>query len=245
MNPSDPEWRREVVRKALAPGCPPEQELAAYWEGHGENREHLERHVAGCESCAAWLDLRAEFEEGRGTGAEQADVAAIAARLREQTRRLTGDEGGEGRPWWQAWLGWPLRAQLAGALAAVLLVAAAGLQWRSARVAWLEGGGVGGAVRSAPVIRVSPTGDLGEAPREVKWTGVAGAVDYEVTLSEVDGTELWKTHSGNTAAEIPEAVREKMLPRKTLVLRVTARAADGGIAGQSEDSQFRVLAPQP
>ncbi|MCC6368131.1 MAG: hypothetical protein IT165_31795 [Bryobacterales bacterium] len=244
MNPSDPEWRRKVVRKALAPECPLEEELAAYWEGEGGNRESLERHVAGCESCAAWLEMRAEFEQGKATGAEQADVAAIVERLREQTRRLTGEEEPR-RRWWQAWRAWPMRAQLAGALAAALLVVAAGLQWRSARVAGLEGGVVGGAVRSAPVIRVSPTGDVGEAPREVKWTTVAGAVDYEVKLSEVDGTELWETHGANTAAEIPEAVREKMLPRKTLVLRVTARAADGAIAGQSEDSQFRVLAPQP
>jgi hypothetical protein len=217
----------------------------AYWEGRGENREVVERHLAGCESCAAWLEMRKEFEQAEATEAEQADVAAIVALLREQTLQLAGGKEERHGRWWQVCLGWPVQARLAGALAAVLLVVAAGVQWRSSGVGGLDGAAVGGAVRSAPVIRVSPAGDVGEVPHEVRWTDVSGASDYEVKLMEVDGTELWKAHGAQTAAEIPEAVREKMLPRKTLLLRVTAKAADGAIVGQSEDTQFRVLARQP
>ena len=223
----------EAFHQSLQPGpaCPPVEQLAAYADGVLADPEQarLARHCADCPACAAELSLYRQFAAAQVRPEEAADVAWMAERLRpapvpavERPRR--------------AW--WMLPAPV-WALAGVALVAS-GLGWQAFRgsmppVALEEGSS---ALRSASVELLTPAGDLAEAPAEITWKPVDGAVDYEVKVLAVDGVPLasQRTTEPRWAAQ---PLRQLMQPRRTLLVRVTAFGADGKPWAASADVQFR------
>ena len=127
------------------------------------------------------------------------------------------------------------------AVAAVLIAAAVGVEWRFAGPPALRPAGELEVMRSRELELLAPRGDLHETPREIQWQPVAGCAKYGVRLLEVDGTELWKMETAQTRVEIPPQVQERIVPAKTLLCEVVAFDAAGRKTAESETVRFRLL----
>jgi len=93
--------------------------------------------------------------------------------------------------------------------------------------------------RSARIEATVPTGDLGAAPAQLRWTAVAGATSYEVVVLEADGTVLWRGSAQRPQVALPAAVVAQFVPGKTITWEVTA-LHDGAVLAQSATERFRV-----
>jgi hypothetical protein len=128
--------------------------------------------------------------------------------------------------------------------ASVLVVAGAGaLLWRPAPA--IESDAPGTIYRSTRVEVDAPQGDVAAPPTELRWAAVPGAVDYEVRLSEVDGTELWRVRTPSPSVAVPPEIAAMALPAKTLVWSVTATGSAGPVLAESGPTRFRVRVRQP
>ncbi len=202
-------------------------------------------HVAGCARCQTERELFAAYEANEPVDGEGLAVEWIAAQTK---RRLAAAEPGTAHPAVAApaapsrttW-GLPSWALMAASVA--IIVGGAALLVTSDR--GVEPGTGGGDVyRTARVEITGPAGEVAEAPTQLVWTAVTGAVQYEVRLSEVDGTELWRVTTSSPAAPVPSEVRARALPAKTLVWQVSAKDAQGRTIAESGATGFRVrIAP--
>lgn len=207
-------------------------EVEALAEGRPATAEAT-AHVNGCARCAHEVASLREFLEAEPREAEIADLEWVESRLAK-------------RPGRRSWLGWLSASPVprwAFSLAAMLLVVAGALQLRHmAEPAPAEFGGIGAkVVRSTQVRLIGPSGDLEAAPGEFQWETVAGAVSYEVQISEVDGTSLWRGSSTLAKLNTAGDIQNLMLPRKTLVWRVKALGVGGSVLGESGAERFRVV----
>jgi hypothetical protein len=204
--------------------------------------EAEEAHVGGCARCQTERELFAAFEANEPVEGEGLAVEWIAAQTK---RRLTAAQPGGVRPAAAAraprtsW-GLPSWALMAASLA-VIIGGAALLVSPNRGIDSVPGGG--DVYRTARVEITSPAGDLAEAPAQFAWTAVAGAVQYEVRLSEVDGTELWRVTTSSLAVPVPAEVRARALPAKTLIWQVSAMDAQGRTVAESGATGFRVRIP--
>ncbi|MFN7980052.1 MAG: hypothetical protein U0P30_18105 [Vicinamibacterales bacterium] len=186
-------------------------------------------HVAGCARCQTELELFRSFEANTPVEGEGLAVAWIAA---ETKRRLTPAAPVPAvRPAWRL-RSWALMAASVAVIAggAVLLMRPAG------PVAVPD---------TAPVYRgaqitIDSAGELAAAPESLSWTAVDGAVNYDLRLLEVDGTELWHTATSSPTVSVPADARAAFLPGRTLVWRVEARDAGGRTIVSSGDTRARV-----
>jgi hypothetical protein len=221
---------QELLR---GPGnCLGPSELEAYVEGR---LPQVEAHVDACAACAHEVASLREFLAAEPRDSELADLKWVESRLAKPAPR---------RAWW-SWIGASPSPRWAISLAAMLLVVAGALQLRHlAGPAPAEFGDSGTKVlRSSQVRLTGPLGDLESAPAEFQWEAVAGAVSYEVQVSEVDGSSLWRGTSSQTKLNAAADIQSLMLPRKTLVWRVKALGAGGTVLGESGAERFRVLPP--
>lgn len=240
-----------LLKAALAatPHCATAEELArlcgADREGGADAR--IAEHVSGCSRCRTELALLQDFERGARPDEEEA-VAAIVARLAPDVGALVRGEAGA-----------PARARAAPAprwtLPSFLRTAAAGLAVATATAlavltftsrdggppALSPGEASGPAVmRSTSVALVAPRGDLDAPARELTWQAVPGAASYEVLVTEVDRTEVWKGEVREARAALPPAVSARAVPGKPFVWRVVAKDAQGRAIATSEGQRFRV-----
>ena len=93
--------------------------------------------------------------------------------------------------------------------------------------------------RSSQIAATVPTGDLAEAPSQLRWIAVAGATSYEVAVLEADGTVLWRGSAQEPNVAMPGKVVAQFVPGKTIFWEVTARR-DGTALAQSGTQRFRV-----
>lgn len=217
----------EGTRKA----CPAFEVLAALHEGTLPAAEAAtaQQHLRDCPSCRTEFAMLRDFAAARPAAGEAADVAHIVSRLRAAPTRK--------RSWW-AFPAFPRWAAAAAAMA-VVVVAAIELQpWRSRDLPQLESTGT---LRSGTVIDLSPRGDVATVPTRFSWTTVPDAVQYEVAVSEVDGTGLWRARSALSHLDVPPAVSTAFLPSKTLVVQVTAFDRSGVRLAQSGPARIRYL----
>ena len=202
-------------------------------------------HVAGCARCQTERELFAAYEanepvEGEGLAVEW--IAAqtkrrLAATLPATAASPAATPAAAPRTTW----GLPSWALIAASVA-ILVGGTALLVTPDRRIE--PGAGGGDVYRTARVEITGPAGELAEAPTHLVWTAVPGAVQYEVRLSEVDGTELWRVTTSSPAVPVPSEVRARALPAKTLVWQVSARDAQGRTIAESGATGFRVrLAP--
>ncbi len=201
-------------------------------------------HVAGCARCQTERELFAAFEANEPVEGEGLAVEWIAAQTK---RRLSAAQPGGVRPAAAApasaprssW-GLPSWALMAASVAVV--VGGATLLLNPSRgIDGVPGGG--DVYRTARVEISSPAGELAEAPAEFAWTVVTGAAEYEVRLSEVDGTELWRVTTSSSPAPVPAEVRARALPAKTLIWQVSAKDGQGRTIAESSATRFRVRIP--
>ena len=130
------------------------------------------------------------------------------------------------------------------AFVGILAVVAIGLQTRNSPPALHSPGTNRTVFRSNAIIVTAPSGDIRQAPSEIRWQTDPGAAKYEVRLLEVDGTELWRTATAESAVQLPALIRARIVPAKTLLCQVLAFDATGRQVAISDEVRFRVL-PKP
>ena len=222
------------VSQALSAGedCPSLDELI---ERMSKQDSQTEAHVAKCAHCATELALFREFQEPHLRPEEKADVAAIVARLRQNSPVPKS-------AWWKpVWtMQWMAPASVALAAVLVGLFVWAPGQTSSGTAPIVSGGD--DAMRSARVAVVGPAGTLLEAPSKLEWAAAKGAVRYRVTLTEVDQTAVWSGTVENTNAPLPADVVSKVVPRKTFIWQVSAIDQNGAVIAESGSQRFVIQA---
>ena len=226
-----PASARQQWHQALTPGpdCLPLERLDAELTA-GERI-----HVAGCARCQSELEMFQAFAANAPVEGEGLAVAWIAAQTKRRldASRETATHAATPAPaTWRL----PSWALMAASVAAV--VAGATLLMRpEAPTAVTE---TAPAYRGAHVAFTEAAGDLDGAPVSVAWTRVDGAVNYDLRLLEVDGTELWRVTTSSPMVSVPADARAAFLPGRTLVWRVEARDAGGRTLVSSGDTRARV-----
>lgn len=224
------------MREVLREGCPAFEELTTLFEGRMPTgkAQSLRSHVESCAVCKAEWKMLSEFTAAEPTADERADVQAVVAHLKKSRAeaRPVGERMG--------WFNFPVMAKWAGSLAALALVVAIGLEWRSSRSGGIDGFRPSTEVRSGISLQVRTQGNLAELPQQIEWESVPGASRYEVVVTEVDGTGIWRGQSVEPRVSLPDALRAAMLPGKTLVLQVTALDVSGNRLTQSEAVRVRI-----
>jgi hypothetical protein len=132
--------------------------------------------------------------------------------------------------------------RLSAASAALLLAVSVGLYVRHGQMGE-QGLEVveNGTYRTGKVTGVQPAGDIEAVPERVTWSAMAEARRYEVRMTEVDGTEVWRAEVAEAGAALPAAARGQIVATKTLLWEVTAKDGAGKTVGISEPTRFRLL----
>ena len=226
-----PESARQQWQQALTPGpdCLPLERLDA------ELTAAERTHVADCARCQSELEMFQAYEANAPVEGEGLAVAWIAAQTR---RRLDAPRDAAAAvatpaPATRRLPAWALMA----ASVAVVVTGATLLMRPDAPTAVPETAPV---YRGAQVAFTEAAGDLDAAPAAVAWTAVEGAVNYDLRLLEVDGTELWRVTTSSPMVSVPADARAAFLPGRTLVWRVEARDAGGRTLVSSGDSRARI-----
>jgi hypothetical protein len=237
--PDHPQAERELFRDALKPAkdCLSVESLEGLL---GENPpEELVLHVSHCAHCQTELELLRSFHLNEIASGDVDAVRAIEQRLHHGSPRIFARAKAE--PWWQQFFNAPRLGPAALSLATLLVAIGLGIQWRQNVVPPLNSAIGGGheVFRSSTITVLAPTGDIAEAPSDVRWEAVPNAARYRVRLLEVDRTELWSDDVADTRAAIPPAARARVVPAKTLLWEVSAFDAEGRRVAQSEAVRFR------
>lgn len=245
---------RAALQKATGPGpdCLSMEQLAALAEATDFEAAPPE-HVAGCPYCRTEVTWMREALNAEPTTAEAGDVAWITANLPGRLPPVEAETVSSSqsvptgqRPnstWWtRLVLGIrerPMAAMSwAGAMACILLAVGIGLR-PADDFGLLEEGG-SGVVRSARLELVSPLGDLNALPKELSWQAFGGAQRYEVEVSEVDASVVWRGEFAALSVAMPSEVVRLSVPGKTLHWKVSARDSEGKLLAESEIAAFRV-----
>jgi hypothetical protein len=213
------------MREALRHGddCPTVEILIEAMEHGAAGRPAIASHVEKCPACQTELAMFRGFEAGKVRADEREAVDSIVRRLRRET------EPGPAVTFWPRILGWltPVRmGGLALVAAAILLTVGLSTQWQTRR-------GVSdslpesGVTRSAAIRGISPQGEVAAFPEQIRWEPVPGAVEYDVTLSEVDRNVIFHKTFTTPALEVPTDIRRIIVPGKTVLLLISARNAAG------------------
>lgn len=252
-----PEERRAQQWKAALAAtaeCLSIDELSRLAEGSpdGEAESRTSSHLSNCSRCQTELAMLQEFEHATPRPEEAAEVAFVTGELKRRFRssRPVAEESGLTRPAPRrtgrlvARKSFAIRSisTAAMSLAAMLLLIAGALYLRSGKEPLLVSDGSSGqtVLRSQAITLLEPKGDLEQTPAELRWQPVSGAARYSLKLMEVDRTVLWESSSEQSRLMLPQPVREKIVPGKTLLWEVTAIEAGGEPVATSPVERFRV-----
>jgi len=254
---------RKLLKAALAPSdaCATTEQLSGLSDASLPEpvRARVSAHVTACLRCQTGLALLEEFESGALRPDEEAAASWITARLERGFGQITGAVRASSRagteerqPGWRRLFGVRLlgsrpAAAAAFALAAAMLLIVLNLPIRTAREPALppDIDATPLVFRSDALAAVGPSGDLEQAPTELRWQPSPGAASYSVQLMEVDRVELWKAESSEPSVSLPPAVRARIVPGKPLLWRVMAKDASGRTVAASEIQRFRVAIRPP
>jgi hypothetical protein len=246
--PNDGPAEKRIFQAALQPGdCPPIEQLEKLLMEGSAPPAALAAHVESCAFCRTEVQLLREFQGGSPRETEAAAVQSIASRLRARSSEIFKPERASvdaRQPWWRLFWSAPWFTPAALAFVGILAVVAVGLQTRSSSPALHSPGTNGTVFRSNAIVVTAPSGDIRQAPSEIRWQTDPGAVKYEVRLFEVDGAELWRTETYESAVQLPAPIRARIVPAKALLCQVLAFDATGHQVAISERVRFRV-SPKP
>jgi hypothetical protein len=230
---------------ALRPGpeCPSIERLGRYADGTlpREDARREQSHIVACANCQAELALMQAFATPAVRDDEAEAVKWGVSELRRREREIF-DGGGPVQPPVRRSM-WFARLRPVPALAIVLLSLAGGYYFTrqaASRLPARTGPGPE-TTRSLAIAARSPIGDQTATPARLEWEPVGGAARYRVRLSEVDRQEIWTGETIASAIDLPEHVRARVAPGKTLVWRVTAYGASNAPIAESNDERFRVV----
>jgi hypothetical protein len=254
---SDGKGDADGKRNAEA-GCPPPESFLESVDLGPEERRRLDAHADRCPACAAERDLARLFAEApEASGVAREDLDFVVARLKDASPVRSADRpigqvvrfpspaaappappearrsAGRSNTPWPGSL-WKLAA-------ALILVLGGGLLFRLAQPAapLLPSPVVGGPVRGGEIEALSPVGDLGEIPSELRWTPREGARLYRVRLSAVDDTVLWETTVPAPPAQMPANVVSSLHRAVSYTWTVEALDGAGARMAASEPIHFR------
>jgi hypothetical protein len=244
MPDESPEKR--IFNTALGPGdgCPPVVQLEQFLTETPTLPAALAAHVESCAFCRTEVQLLREFHAGGPRATETAAVQAITARLRARSNEIFERETPPAvapEPWWRSFWRAPWFSPAALAAAAIVVVIAVGLQTRISPPALRPPGAGPEVLRSNAIIVTAPSGDVTQAPAEIRWQPAPRAAKYKVQLLEVDGNELWSAETAESILQIPGAIRARIVPAKTLLCQVSAFDEAGRQVAISDMVRFRVL----
>jgi hypothetical protein len=234
----------DALRKALGPtdDCPTIEELESLASGEAVAASRWTGHLRECGYCQTELHLLQTFlagEPGQNTvkTAEllQKKSKDIFERAFPAPAKLT---------WWKSATGFRRLAQASFAAAAVLLLVSGVVFLRtSSRQPQLAADSQTRpeVLRSSSFALLSPSGDLEERPQQIRWEQAPKAASYQVRLLEVDRSEVWKANTSDTRIELPEAIRARIVPAKTLFAEVTAFDSSGNQIAATELVRFRLV----
>jgi hypothetical protein len=233
----------EILNAALRPGpdCIDVERLGRFVDGAvaPDERRAIAAHVEGCPTCQAEISLLQAFTEGRVDATESAAVRDIVAELQRRPSPIPSAAPEKPRAWRGIPLGM-LRAVMT--TAAVLVVASSVYLFRSTAPQLPIDIDAGRDVtRSLAIALISPVGDQRSAPSRLEWQPVTGASRYHVRVMEVDRTELWSVDTDASAVDLPEAMRARIVPAKTLLWDVTAFTSSSAVIATSDAQRFRVV----
>lgn len=227
---------RDADREPLArmlqtgPDCLPLERLGAPLSS--ADRDHLD----GCARCQTELALL-EASASTETQDERADVRWVTEQLRRGHGGITRAPSPARTPWLSASRLLPLAATLIFGLLIGYAV------WDpEPKVGPL--GGAQQVYRTGGLQGLAPSGDLPAPPVLLEWSAYAGAVRYDVSITEVDGTILWRTSAEVPRVELPSSLKVRFLPGKTILWQVTAKDASGAPIADSGPQRFRVSIPR-
>ena len=241
---SDPTTDRTLLRAALARSnaCFPIERLEELTESPAATRSKLEQHVKSCAHCQTELELLKTFYEGGAI--DSGDVRTMTATLRKRSKeifRLQLDHTPRKQRWWRlVRIPWP---SALGAAAIPLVAAIVVAYWQASLEPVLNETHSSGreVFRSSSFALVSPNGDVSSQPTEIRWERVHSATKYQIRLSEVDGTEVWKAETSDDHVALPSFVLRRTVPAKTFFCEVTAYDSFGGNVGETGSVRFRWL----
>lgn len=231
------ERNRSMVRDALqtSPECLDCDQLSEPMLNDAQ-REHVE----SCPRCQTERKLIRDFAAGGMEADERASIEWIASRLQKASPVPASPPGRPaGLMQRMPWLVWRPALALAGALVIAIgtgLYVQRGTEPEAPRLSE----DAQPVYRSHSMELIAPSGDLDGPPGELRWQPVPQAVRYQVQLSEVDRTVLWHSEVPESRVELPFGVREKAVPGKTLMWKVTAYDAGGHPLASSTAERFRV-----
>jgi hypothetical protein len=87
---------------------------------------------------------------------------------------------------------------------------------------------------------ISPKGEVAAFPDRITWDAVPGATEYKVTLSEVDRTVIFDKTFTSNVLELTDEERKLLLPRKTVLLLISASDAAGNEIARSGTTRVTV-----
>ena len=240
-------FTEDVMRRALGPmdDCPTIEELESLASGEAIAKSRWTGHLQVCGYCQTELRMMQTFlaEKSR----EATPGAGTAAELLEKKRKEILKRAflvPASVPWWKSAFTIGRIAQASFAAAAILVVVGAVIFFRSTpSQPQLEARNQTGpeVLRSNTFALISPVGDVQERPTEMRWEAVPGAASYQVRLLEVDHSEVWKANTKDTRIELPEGIRARIVPAKTLFAEVTAIDSSGKQIGGTELVRFRLV----
>jgi hypothetical protein len=249
MNQNDPrlsldEWLNAAYTEA---GCPPPEAFLEAETLAPEERRRLDEHADRCPACAAERDLARLFAGAPGAAEVSGeDVDFVVARLEaaspvKPAGQVVPFPARAARP---AAVPAPRRAasrQIWKIAAALILVLGGGLLFRLTQPGAppLPTPEVGGPVRGGEIEAISPVGDVGEIPLELRWTPREGARLYRVRLSAVDDTVLWEGTVPAPPARLPDEVAARLHRAVSYLWTVEALDAAGARMAASEPVRFR------
>jgi hypothetical protein len=233
------EFDRELLRSGLGTGsCPSVEQLEALLGDTSPSA--LKQHVESCAACRTELELLRSFTVGEVRESEAAAVSAITARLRPPARAREIVQ--VKTPWWRELFAQRWFAPAMMATAALLVAIGVAIQIeRSKQPALLVPGGGTEVLRSGSIAIVSPSGDVQEKPREIRWEPVANAARYKCAILQVDRTELWSGEAREPRVDLPPSAQTLIVPARTLLIHVEAFDAGGNRIAESEPVRFRLL----
>lgn len=234
--------------------CPNEEILSAYVDGNvtDRQRERIERHLAGCDSCRDEFGFLVKLQEEDETEAVPADWLVRARGLIEK-----------GEPQRRQVWAWGTLAATASACALFLVslyinpsqpenipvapqpptVTSPQIVAQNSRAA-VHNTVPSPVVRSQSRVELSPTivfptqdSIVTHEGLEFRWKEMKGALSYEARLLSSDGDMLWEQRMETFSAKLPATVI--LRPGETYYIWVRAYFAEGKVV-QSKATRFTV-----
>jgi len=225
---------KNAFRRALSatPECLPLERISE------ELTEAERAHAAGCARCQTELDLWRELEQPVSANDEDAAVRWIIAELDRRSRSKS-----DARQYRLiSWLPHAATKWAAAAASVAALVTLGYLAWdREPSLNPVTSSDR--TYRSGRVQIIAPLGDVPTAPASLEWVAPDGAVDYDVEVSEVDGSPLWRATSSTPRIEMPPSLVSQLKAGKTVIWQVRARGATNTVIADSGAQRFRVAVP--